>query len=353
LAAMNSSILLIDQPDNPIVVSVVLERLRAAIAEPITIEGQLFRVTASIGLASFPEDGASAETLLVNADIAMYKAKELGRDNIQFYSAEMDAVARERRVLHESRRISLARNEFVLAYQPQVDLRSGRIFAVEALVRWNHPELGVVMPAKFIPIAEESGLIVHLGEWVLREACRQNKEWQDAGMPRITVSVNVSARQFRDKDWVQRVAQALKDTGLEAQYLELELTESLLMQNVDQAVATMKELQALGVQLSIDDFGTGYSSLSALKSFPVARLKIDQSFVRNLPYDVNDRNIATAVISLGQKLNMRVIAEGVETDAQVAFLTDNKCDEIQGFHFSKPVGSNAMTALLRAQSSAA
>jgi diguanylate cyclase (GGDEF)-like protein/PAS domain S-box-containing protein len=342
-------ILLIDQTDHPVVVSIVVDKIRAAVAEPISIEGQLIRPTASIGLAAFPEDGANAETLLLNADIAMYKAKDMGRDNFQFYAAEMNVRAHEKRVLQESLRTALARNEFALVYQPQVDLPSGRIFAVEALVRWHHPDLGLISPIEFIPMAEESGLIVPLGEWVLREACRQNKAWQDAGMAPITMCVNVSARQFREKNWVERVAQVLKDTALEAKYLELELTESLIMQDIDQAVATMRELQATGVQLSIDDFGTGYSSLSALKNLPVARLKIDQSFVRNLPYDSNDRNIATAVISLGQKLNMKVIAEGVETDAQLAFLTEAKCDEMQGFHFSKPVESDAIAALLKRQ----
>ncbi len=254
--------------------------------------------------------------------------------------------------LQEGLRSALTNHEFSLVYQPQVDLRTGAIFAVEALTRWNHPTLGVVPPTKFIPLAEESGLIIALGDWVLHEACRQNKAWQDAGMPPVTVSVNVSARQFRDRDWVRRVSDALRETGLEAKYLELELTESMLMHDVGQAVATMRELQALGVNFAIDDFGTGYSSLSALKSFPVARLKIDRSFVRDLPFDANERSIATAVISLGQKLNMRVIAEGVENHEQLAFLRDNQCDEIQGFHFSEPVASDAVAEMLRKQSKA-
>ena len=324
----------------------LLTKLRASIAEPITIEDQLFRVTSSIGVASYPADGTDGETLLMNADTAMYQAKEKGRDSFQHYTAEMNLGTQERRVLQEGLRLAVARNEFALLYQPQIDLRSGRIFAVEALVRWHHPTLGVVPPAKFIPMAESTGLIVPLGDWVLHEACRQNKAWQNSGLPPITVSVNVSARQFRDGSWVKRVANALRSTGLEPKYLELELTESLLMQDVQQAIRTMNELQALGVRFSIDDFGTGYSSLSALKSFPVARLKIDQSFVRNLPNDANDRSIATAMISLGQQLQMRVIAEGVETAEQLAFLADNKCDEIQGFHFSKPINAAAMAHML-------
>jgi diguanylate cyclase (GGDEF)-like protein/PAS domain S-box-containing protein len=343
-------VLLTHHANDSVVASVVLDKIRAAIAEPVQIDGQLFRVTSSIGLATYPDDGADAESLLMNADVAMYQAKEKGRDNFQFYTTAMNVTAQERRVLQEGLRIGLARNQFALVYQPQVDLRSGQIFAVEALVRWHHPELGVVPPAQFIPMAEESGLIVPLGDWVLREACRQNQAWQKAGMPAITVCVNVSARQFGDYNWVKRVAQALGETGLDAKYLELELTESLVMRDVHRAVAMMQELQAIGVQFSIDDFGTGYSSLSALKSLPVARLKIDQSFVSNLPDNPDDCSIATAVISLGQKLNMKVVAEGVETEAQLAFLTDNNCDEIQGYHFSKPVGPDAIGVMLRRQS---
>jgi len=330
----------------------ILHRLRSAIAEPVPVEGQLFRITSSIGVASYPQDGQDAETLLLNADVAMYQAKEQGRDAFQFYTPEMNAAARERRILQEGLRHAIAANQFTLHYQPQIDLRTGTIFAVEALVRWNHPELGLVAPSRFIPMAEESGLIVPLGDWVLHEACRQNKAWQDAGMPPISVCVNVSARQFRDKAWVERVARALAETGLAPRYLELELTESLLMHDVSHTVATMRELQAMGVHFSIDDFGTGYSSLSALKSFPVARLKIDQSFVRNLPNDVNERSIATAVISLGQKLHMRVIAEGVETAEQMEFLRSHDCDEVQGYHFSRPVGADAVADLLRKQQAA-
>jgi diguanylate cyclase (GGDEF)-like protein/PAS domain S-box-containing protein len=342
-------ILLIDQAAGASSTLAILDKIRAAIAEPILMGGHLLHVTCSIGLATSPQDGTDAETLLMNADVAMYRAKEKGRDNFQLHTAEMNDAADERRGLQESLRTGLQRNEFALVYQPQVDLQSGRVFAVEALVRWNHPKLGVVTPEKFIPIAEESGLIVQLGDWVLREACRQNKAWQDAGLVPITISVNVSARQFREKGWVKRVTNALRESGLEAKYLELELTESLLMQDVTQAIATMRELQTIGVRFAIDDFGTGYSSLSALKSFPVARLKIDRSFVRNLPHDASDRSIATAVISLGQKLNMKVIAEGVESEDQASFLRDNNCDEIQGFLFSKPIESDAVAAMLGSQ----
>jgi EAL domain-containing protein (putative c-di-GMP-specific phosphodiesterase class I) len=283
----------------------------------------------------------------MNADAAMYNAKDAGRDNFQFYKADMDTKVHERLSLQEQLRTAIVRSEFILLYQPQVDLRTGRIFAVEALVRWKHPDLGIVSPARFIPIAEESGLIVPIGDWVLRTACRQNKAWQDAGTRPIIVSVNVSARQFKEGNLVERVARALRETGLEARYLELELTESLIMQNLQLAVATMRDLQAMGVWLSIDDFGTGYSSLSALKSFPIVRLKIDRSFVRDIPGDEDDKAITTAMISLGHKLNLKVVAEGVETDGQLAFLRDNECDEMQGYHFSRPVPVAEIENLLR------
>jgi diguanylate cyclase (GGDEF)-like protein/PAS domain S-box-containing protein len=342
-------ILLLDQPKSADVISQTVQKLRAAIAVPVNVGGHDLRVTSSMGIANYPNDGVDAEELMANADAAMYRAKEIGRDNFQFYTPALNTKAHEKFLLQEELRNAVVHSQFVLLYQPQVDLRSGRIFAVEALIRWKHPSLGMVPPIKFIPIAEETGLIVPIGDWVLREACRQNKAWQGAGLPHMNICVNVSARQFKEKNLVARVVQALQDSGLEAKYLELELTESLIMQDVEQAVETMKELQSLGVQLSIDDFGTGYSSLSALKNFPVARLKIDKSFISDLPTNENDKAVAGAVISLGQKLNLRVIAEGVETDDQMAFLRENNCDEMQGYHFSKPIAAQAIEELLRAR----
>jgi diguanylate cyclase (GGDEF)-like protein/PAS domain S-box-containing protein len=341
-------VLLVDQPTSEDMISATLQKIRAAIAEPIPIEGHDLEVTCSIGLANYPKDGADADALLANADAAMYRAKENGRDNFQFYTPELNTKVHEKFLMQKDLRNALLRSEFVLHYQPQVDLRSGRVFAVEALIRWNHPRLGVIAPLRFIPMAEETGLIVPIGDWVLREACRQNRAWQAAGFQPMTVCVNVSARQFKERNWVSRVANALRESGLEAQYLELELTESLIMQDIEQAVATMRELQILGVQVSIDDFGTGYSSLAALKRFPVARLKIDKSFIDNIPHDENDKAVASAVISLGQNLNLRVIAEGVETEDQVAFLRENNCDEMQGYHFSKPAAAADIEKLLRA-----
>lgn len=340
-------VLLLDQPKSADIISETVQKLRAAIAEPINADGHDLRVTGSIGIANYPNDGVDADVLLANADAAMYRAKEIGRDNFQFYTPALNTKAHEKFLFQEELRNAVVRSEFVLVYQPQVDLRSGRIFAVEALIRWNHPTLGMVPPIKFIPIAEETGLIVPIGDWVLHEACRQNKAWQDAGLPHVSVCVNVSARQFREKNMIARVVSALTDSGLEAKYLELELTESLIMQDVEQAVETMKELQSLGVNLSIDDFGTGYSSLSALKNFPVARLKIDKSFISDLPTNESDKAVASAVILLGQKLNLRVIAEGVETEDQVAFLRENNCDEMQGYHFSKPIAAQAIEELLK------
>ena len=340
-------ILLLDQPSADIVCETV-EKLKTVIAETVQVKGHDFKVTASIGVATYPNDGTDADSLLANADAAMYRAKETGRDNFQFYTQSLNKEANEKFQLQTDLRRAIGRSEFILLYQPQVELRTGRVFAVEALIRWNHPTLGVIPPIKFIPLAEACGLIVPIGDWVLHEACRQNKAWQDAGLPSVNISVNISARQFREKDLVSRVVRALQTSGLDGQFLELELTESLIMQDVEAAVATMKELQGLGVQLSIDDFGTGYSSLSSLKTFPVARLKIDKSFINDLGTNENDNAVASAVISLGQKLNLKVIAEGVETDEQVAFLRDNNCDEMQGYHFSRPLAPGDIGDVLEA-----
>jgi len=342
-------ILLFDQPKNANVVSASLQKIQAAIAEPVQVDGHTLRVTGSFGVANYPDDGTDADALLANADAAMYRAKEIGGDNFQFYTPELNARVHEKFLLQEELRNALARSEFVLHYQPQVDLRTGRVFAVEALIRWNHPTQGMLSPINFIPMAEETGLVTPIGDWVLHEACRQNKAWQDAGLPPMTVCVNVSARQFKDKSLVGRVVSALHDSGLEAKYLELELTESVIMLDVEQAVAMMSALQGLGVHLSIDDFGTGYSSLSALKNFPVVRLKIDKSFINDLATNDNDKAVASAVISLAKKLNLRVIAEGVETDEQLAFLRENNCDEMQGYHFSRPIGARELEAFLAAR----
>ncbi|WP_349017703.1 EAL domain-containing protein [Rhizobium sp. 32-5/1] len=342
-------IMLTGLPAEREVVLTRFEKIRSAIAAPMMLSGHSLQITCSMGVVCYPEHGATAVELLANADSAMYRAKEIGRNNLQLFSAEMAAKAHEKLLRHEELRDAVARQEFVLHYQPQLNLETGRMFAAESLVRWQHPERGMVSPGEFIPLAEETGLIVAIGDWVLNEACRQNKAWQDAGLPPIVISVNVSARQFREQDWVCRVSAALRESGLEARYLELELTESLIMQDVPAAIATMHELEALGVQLAIDDFGTGYSSLSALKSFPVSRLKIDRSFVQDIPADEDDMAITGAIISLAQKLHMRVIAEGVETQAQLDFLRISGCDEIQGYFFSKPLRAEAFEGMFAAE----
>jgi len=340
-------IVLADQSEQMEAITPTLQKLREAIAEPIHIGGQTLEVTSSMGLAIYPADGADSDTLLMNADAAMYQAKAMGRNNYQFYTAQMNARVQEKLLLQEGLRNALLREEFFLAYQPQVDLRTGRIIGIEALLRWRHPEKGVVPPAEFIGLAEETGLIVPIGAWVLRTACKQAKAWQDAGMPALGMSVNVSARQFKDNGLTTQVTQALRESGLEARHLDLELTESLIMQNLPHAVAVMRELRALGIQFSIDDFGTGYSSLSALKRFPIERLKLDRSFVCDLPDDEDDKAIATAVVLLAHELKLKVLAEGVENEEQHRFLRRCGCDEMQGYYFSRPLEARDMEKFLK------
>jgi len=347
-------ILLPALPDEPAAIAPLLERVRQAVTEPVLVEGQEVQVSCSIGVTFYPRDGVDANALMMHADVAMYRAKELGNDNVQFYASEMNASIDEKLVLLEGLRAALdscvdddaGPCQFELLYQPKVDLRSGHLFGVEALIRWHHPEQGLVPPDRFIGLAEESGLIVPIGEWVLRTACAQSVAWRAAGLPPVSMSVNVSARQFEDKRLVERVADALRASGLPPEGLEVEVTESLIMRDMGRSVDKMRELKAMGVSLSIDDFGTGYSSLSALKSFPISRLKIDKSFVADLADRADDQAIALAVISLGHKLNLRVIAEGVETEQQRDFLRANDCDEMQGYLFSRPLPAAALARLL-------
>ncbi len=354
-------ILLPDVSGEALAITPVLEKIRQAVTEPVLIGDQAVQVSCSMGVVMYPRDGEDPKTLMMNADAAMYRAKDLGSNNFQFYTREMNASVEEKLMLLEGMRKAFDSTQaasgtahapaghFFLMYQPKVDLRTGRIFGVEALIRWRHPEHGMVPPPRFIGLAEESGLIVAIGEWVLRTASRQAQLWRDAGLDPLTVSVNVSARQFEEKHLVERIAGALRDTGLPPEALELEVTESLLMRDLNQAIERMRELKAMGVSLSIDDFGTGYSSLSALKSFPISTLKIDKSFVRDLADSADDQAIALAVISLGHRLNLRVIAEGVETEEQREFLAANECDEMQGYLFSPPVPAERITEMLQAQ----
>jgi len=328
-------------------VSAITQKLLKALSAPFDIGGRELHITCSIGIASYPKDGEDNQTLLKNADAAMYRAKELGRNNAQYYAAEMNVRAMERLMLENSLYHALERNEFLLNYQPQVDLRTGEIVGMEALVRWQHPDLGLVSPARFIPVAEDSGLIVPLGEWVLRTACAQNKAWQRAGLKPISVAVNLSARQFRQPNLVEMVAGILSETGLDPTHLDLEVTESLVMQNVEATIVTLGRLKAMGIKLSIDDFGTGYSSLNYLKRFPIHTLKIDQTFVRDITTDPSDAAIAKTIIAMAHELGLMVIAEGVETEEQKSFLRLHRCDEMQGYLFSRPVPAAEFENLLR------
>ena len=287
-------------------------------------------------MSLFPDHGWDAETLISHADAAMHSAKEAGRGDVRFFTDEMNARAAERRKVDKNLHVALERDEFFLVYQPQMSIESGRITGFEALIRWRNPELGLIPPDRFISVAESNGLIVPIGEWVLRTACLQARKWQDEGLLAVPVAINVSAIQFHREGFCKRVRDVLKETGLSPQYLELELTESLLLSNVDMTLSVLRELQEMGVSLAIDDFGTGYSSLSYLKQFPVSKLKIDRSFIRDIAVDVDDAAITTAIISMATNLRLKVIAEGVETEEQMSFLQGHHCDEIQGYYFSKP-----------------
>jgi diguanylate cyclase (GGDEF)-like protein/PAS domain S-box-containing protein len=324
----------------------VLQRITEAIAEPLLIQSHEFFVTCSLGVAVYPDDGASADVLTKHADIAMYRAKELGRNNYQFYCAAMNARTLERLQIEADLRHALERDELVLHYQAQIDVASGAIVGMEALLRWEHPLLGMVSPLRFIGLAEETGLIIPIGAWVIRTACLQNMAWQAAGLGHLRVAVNLSARQFTGKDLLASVAGALDESGLAPRYLELELTESMVMSDVDSAITILRRLKELGVHIAIDDFGTGYSSLSYLRRFPIDVLKIDQSFVSDIALGADGAAIVVSIISLAHSLRLKVIAEGVETAGQLAFLHEHGCDEVQGYLFSRPVGALAFGQLL-------
>jgi diguanylate cyclase (GGDEF)-like protein/PAS domain S-box-containing protein len=316
---------------------VAANRILEAVAVPHFINHHELHVTTSIGVSLYPGDGQDAETLIKNADTAMYQAKESGRHGYKFFRPEMNVRAVERQSIEQDLRIALERKEFSLHYQPKIDLKTGEISGTEALIRWNHPRRGMVPPLKFIPIAEDCGLIVPIGAWVLREACTQAKAWADAGLPPMTMAVNLSAIQFRSEGFLEGMFATLGEVGMDPQFLDVEITESVLMKHAEVASTILHALRDRGVRVSIDDFGTGYSSLSYLRKFPLDALKIDRSFIHQITPSPDEAAIVNAIITMGQSLNLRVIAEGVETASDLAFLKAHNCDEAQGYLFSRPL----------------
>jgi len=339
--------ILIENITDPSNLPSLAQKIISALSQPIMLDGHEIVVTTSIGISVYPNDGEQSETLIKHADAAMYLAKEKGRNNFQFFTSEMNVLAFERMTMESQLRKALERNEFSLHYQPQVDIGTHRISGMEALLRWHQPTAGWIPPAQFISVAEETGLIVPIGEWVLREACTQNKAWQDEGLPPTRVAVNISGRQFKQKNLVEVVGKILEETGLEAEYLELEITESIAMEHADDTVTKLHALKAMGIRISMDDFGTGHSSLSYLKLFPIDTLKIDKSFVQDLASNSIDNTIATAIAAMAHGLKLKVITEGVETEEQLTFLKGMHRDEVQGFYFSQPLPPDRFAALLR------
>lgn len=325
----------------------VLHRLIDAVSQPVKIKEQEIIITCSLGIAVYPTDGSSAETIVRHADIAMYRAKELGRNNFQFFTQAMNDKVADRLLMEGHLRRALERNELLLHYQPKVDLRTRKIVGMEALIRWNSKELGFISPAQFIPLAEETGLIVEIGEWALRTACSQAVAWENAGLGQLLMSVNLSSRQFRQANLSHSIQAILEETGLDAGCLELELTESLIMGDVENSVKILREIKSLGIQLSVDDFGTGYSSLAYLKNLPLDTLKIDKSFTDDIVMHTDQAPIVASIISLARNLNLKVVAEGVESHEQVMYLTAHDCDEMQGYYFSRPEPARSIESMLR------
>ncbi len=330
----------------------VAQKMIAMLAKPFVLLGQEFRVTGSVGIATHPQDGADEQTLTKNADIAMYKAKEMGKNNFQFYSEEMNHESLERLALESSLRRALENEEFVLFYQAKRDLGSGLVTGMEALLRWQHPELGLVPPMKFIPVAEQSGLIASIGKWVLRTACAQNVTWQREGLPRLSMAVNLSALQFFDSHLLDDVASILAATGMDPELLELEITEIMLMQDVPRTLRILTALKRLGVHIAVDDFGVGYTTLTSMQQFPLDTIKIDRTFIRDVASVAEDKALTEAIIAMGKSLSVTVVAQGVETKAQVDFLREHACDELQGFYFNRPVAAREFGDVLRAQAAA-
>ncbi|HEX4797754.1 MAG TPA: EAL domain-containing protein [Burkholderiales bacterium] len=340
-------VILIEEFTAPSDIAGVVNKLLGAVRKPLKNQEQEFSLSASVGISTYPDDGKDAQTLLKNADIAMYRAKDRGRNDFQFYSSEMNVHSVERLAMESSLRLALERGEFLLHYQPKVEINTGRMVGMEALIRWRHPRLGLVFPEQFIPLAEETGLIVPIGEWALRAACSQNRAWQQQGMRPLRIAVNLSARQFIHERLLEDVAEVLRQTGLDPEFLELELTESTVMQNPEKTVKTLNAFRAMGIHLAIDDFGTGYSSLAYIKQFPIDSLKVDQSFIEDIPGDENDVAITKAIIALAQSLKLKVVAEGVENAEQLSFLREHICDQMQGYYCSKPLPEHEFVEFLR------
>ncbi len=325
--------------------ALVAKRIIKCLGLPVKVAGQELYVTGSIGIAAYPDDGEDIDTLLKNADSAMYHAKDAGRNNFKFYAKHMNEFTLSRLNMEAELKKALERNEFILYYQPQVEAATSTIVGVEALIRWEHPERGMVSPNEFVFIAEETGLIILIGEWVLRTACEQMAIWHKAGFNELRVGVNLSSLQFRQGNIVKTIKNILAATGLDPQYLELELTESIMMQDVEETIATLWKLKEMGLKLSIDDFGTGYSSMSYLKRFPLDTLKIDKSFIKDVMTDSDDAAITKATIGLAKGLGLTTIAEGVETKEQLTFLRKQGCDQIQGYFISRPVPAEKVEQL--------
>jgi len=334
----------VDDPENA---SLVAQKILKNISEVYRVEGNEIYITASVGITIFPNDGQTVDELLKNADTAMYHAKNNGRNVFQFYSQEMNVRTMDRLDLQKSLRHALERSEFILYYQPRVNIVDRSVSSMEALIRWSHPEKGMIMPDRFIPMTEETGMIVPIGEWVIRAACLQIIKWQGKGIPLFPVAVNVSAYQLRRPNFVETVTGILEETGVSPDSLEIELTESAIMQDVDFTIKMLKAFKSLGIMISIDDFGTGYSSLSQLKRFPIDSLKIDRSFIANITTNADDRAIVIAIISMAHSLGLNIIAEGVETEAQLALLSEQGCQEMQGYLFSKPLPPDLLEKLLQ------
>jgi diguanylate cyclase (GGDEF)-like protein len=327
--------------------AIIVKELLSCLVKPITLNGYEHTITASMGISLYPDDATNGQELIRNADAAMYQAKGAGRNTFQFYTGDLNQRALEMLSMEDALRRAIERQEFVLHYQPQVDISSGCVVGAEALIRWNHPDLGLVMPGKFISIAEERGLIVPIGSWVIEEAARQAAVWQNSGRLSIPIAVNVSAVQFRQKYFVEQLANSVRKHGINPNRLELELTESIVMRDAGTTVEILKRLHDLGFRLSIDDFGTGYSSLSYLRRFPIDKIKIDQSFVRDVTQDESAASIVTAIISLARSLKLKVIAEGVQTKEQLEILREMRCDEVQGFLFNPALVSGEFEKLVR------